>query len=67
MLTTGAESAGCCAGLMLAPFALDPMSIISMLVVGALVFVQMVLPHASKREDSGYVVTPEYDDELSRN
>jgi predicted metal-binding membrane protein len=33
---------GCCAGLMVALFALDPMSTAWMLAVGALVFVQMV-------------------------
>src|SRR5258707_15177014 len=33
---------GCCAGLMLALFALDPMSIVWMLAVSALVFVQIV-------------------------
>src|SRR5436190_21753984 len=38
----GVDCLGCCAGLMLALFALDPMSIVWMLAVSALVFVQVV-------------------------
>jgi predicted metal-binding membrane protein len=38
----GLDCLGCCAGLMLALFVLDPMSIVWMLAVSALVFVQVV-------------------------
>jgi predicted metal-binding membrane protein len=38
----GLDCLGCCAGLMLALFVLDPMSIVWMLAVSALVFVQTV-------------------------
>jgi predicted metal-binding membrane protein len=38
----GVDCLGCCAGLMLVLFALDPMSIVWMLAVIGLVFVQMV-------------------------
>ena len=41
-LRNAVDCLGCCAGLMLALFAVDPMSIVWMLAVSALVFVQVV-------------------------
>jgi predicted metal-binding membrane protein len=48
----GVDCIGCCAGLMLALFALDPMSMVWMLAVSALVFAQIVPAAARARAGS---------------
>jgi predicted metal-binding membrane protein len=44
----GAYCVGCCAGLMVVLFALGIMSLLWMIVVGALIFAQKVLPHGQR-------------------
>jgi predicted metal-binding membrane protein len=45
----GVDCLGCCGGLMLALFALDPMNMVWMVAVSALVFAQMVPPAVRAR------------------